>query len=102
MRAPTLPNRPILTVIRRSRHSDPAADDQSRARDYIARDVRDYAEKAPVGLVIESQTITKVAHRCGRNEAPHPDCGPRHEFPREAWKRRRRTDETPWQEAHRY
>jgi chromosome segregation ATPase len=32
---------------------------QDRAR-FIARDVRDYAEKAPAGLVIDSQTITKV------------------------------------------
>ncbi|MFC7010076.1 hypothetical protein [Halalkalicoccus salilacus] len=32
---------------------------QDRAR-FIARDVRDYAEKAPAGLVIDSQTIAKV------------------------------------------
>jgi hypothetical protein len=32
---------------------------QKRAR-FIARDVRDYAEKAPAGLVLDSQTIAKV------------------------------------------
>ncbi|WP_122091110.1 hypothetical protein [Halalkalicoccus subterraneus] len=32
---------------------------QKRAR-FIARDVRDYAEKAPVGLVLDSRTIAKV------------------------------------------
>ncbi|WP_211330678.1 hypothetical protein [Halalkalicoccus subterraneus] len=32
---------------------------QERAR-FIARDVRDYAEKAPAGLVLDSQTIKKV------------------------------------------
>lgn len=32
---------------------------QERAR-FIARDVRDYAEKAPAGLVIDSRTIKKV------------------------------------------
>ena len=32
---------------------------QERAR-FIARDVRDYAEKAPAGLVLDSQTIAKV------------------------------------------
>ncbi|KYH24592.1 hypothetical protein HAPAU_35750 [Halalkalicoccus paucihalophilus] len=32
---------------------------QKRAR-FIARDVLDYAEKAPAGLVLDSQTITKV------------------------------------------
>ncbi|WP_245998445.1 hypothetical protein [Halalkalicoccus subterraneus] len=32
---------------------------QKRAR-FIARDVRDYAEKAPAGLVLNSRTITKV------------------------------------------
>ncbi|ADJ17068.1 hypothetical protein [Halalkalicoccus jeotgali] len=32
---------------------------QQRAR-FIAQDVRDYAEKAPAGLVLDSQTIAKV------------------------------------------
>lgn len=32
---------------------------QERAR-FIARDVRDYTEKAPAGLVLNSRTITKV------------------------------------------
>jgi chromosome segregation ATPase len=32
---------------------------QQRAR-FIARDVQDYAEKAPAGLVLDSQTIAKV------------------------------------------
>ncbi|WP_245998448.1 hypothetical protein [Halalkalicoccus subterraneus] len=32
---------------------------QIRAR-FIARDVRDYADKAPAGLVLNSRTITKV------------------------------------------
>jgi hypothetical protein len=32
---------------------------QERAR-FIARDVRDYTEKAPAGLVLDSQTIKKV------------------------------------------
>ncbi|MFC6906931.1 hypothetical protein [Halalkalicoccus tibetensis] len=32
---------------------------QKRAR-FIARDVKDYAEKAPAGLVLDSQTIAKV------------------------------------------
>ncbi|KYH23952.1 hypothetical protein HAPAU_40310 [Halalkalicoccus paucihalophilus] len=35
---------------------------QERAR-FIARDVRDYAEKAPAGLVLDSRTITKVLPR---------------------------------------
>ncbi|MDL5363914.1 hypothetical protein QRT08_18270 [Halalkalicoccus sp. NIPERK01] len=32
---------------------------QERAR-FIAKDVRDYAEKVPAGLFVDSQTITKV------------------------------------------
>ena len=71
---------------------------QDRAR-FIARDVRDYAEKAPAGLVIDSQTITKVLIRCRRNEATYPDCGPRHELPRETRQGRRRADETSWEET---
>ena len=42
---------------------------QERAR-FIARDVRDYAEKAPAGLVIDSQTIKKVI-TAAEGKKPH-------------------------------
>jgi hypothetical protein len=73
---------------------------QERAR-FIARDIRDYAEKAPAGLVIDSRAIKRVVDRCRRKTSPHPNCGPRHEFPRRSWTGGRSAEETPREEAHR-
>lgn len=42
---------------------------QERAR-FIARDVRDYAEKAPAGLVIDSSTVKKVIN-AAEGKRPH-------------------------------
>lgn len=42
---------------------------QKRAR-FIARDVRDYAEKAPAGLVVDSRTIKKVV-TAAEGSKPH-------------------------------
>lgn len=53
---------------------------QKRAR-FIARDVRDYAEKAPAGLVLNSRTITKVLDRDGGDEATHANGGPCYGLP---------------------
>jgi hypothetical protein len=53
---------------------------QERAR-FIAKDVRDYAEKAPAGLVVDSRAIKRVVDRLGRKASAHADCGPRHELP---------------------
>ncbi len=46
---------------------------QDRAR-FSARDVRDYTEKAPAGLVIDSQTITKVL-TAAEGTKPHTQGG---------------------------
>ena len=73
---------------------------QERAR-FIAKDVRDYAEKAPAGLVVDSRTIKKVVCRCRRKAAPHADSGSCHGFPRGSRPEQGGTHQASRQEAHR-
>lgn len=62
---------------------------QERSRN-IARDVHEYAEKAPAGLVIDSSTIRKVHHRSGRFPSSYANCESSHGLlrtTREGWGR---------------